>query len=90
MDTILNFKTDASLKQEAQQVAKRLGLPLGTVMNQYLRHFVAERKVLFTDHPTPSTAVVAELQKQSADVQSSKNLSPTFSNAADAVAWLES
>jgi addiction module RelB/DinJ family antitoxin len=90
MNTVLNFKTEKTLKAEAQKVAKELGLPLGTVLNQLLKEFVREKRVLFTNHPTPSKAVVAELQQMSADVRAGKNLSPSFANAKDAMAWLKS
>jgi len=89
MNTVLNFKTDKRLKQEAKKVAQGLGLPLGTIMNHYLKELVREKKVLFTSHPTPSKAVVEELRVMSKDAKAKKNLSPTFTNAKDAAAWLE-
>ena len=46
--TILNIKTDKKLKAEAKQVAEELGIPLGTILNAYLRHFVRERAVFFS------------------------------------------
>lgn len=88
MDAVLNFKTNKKLKLEAQKVAKDLGLPLGTIMNHYLNEFVLERKVLFTDHPKPTKAVVEELKKLSLDVKNKKNISPAFDNIEDAIAWL--
>ncbi|MDO8660020.1 MAG: hypothetical protein Q7K54_05505 [Candidatus Parcubacteria bacterium] len=41
------IKTDKALKQRAQKLAKEMGLPLGTLVNNYLRDFVIERKVTF-------------------------------------------
>lgn len=90
MNTILNFKTEKKLKDEAKRVASDLGLPLGTIMNHYLRQFVAEKRVLFTDHPVPTAQTVAELRELSKDVRSKKNMSPAFSNAKEAMAWLDS
>ena len=89
MTTILNFKTEKKLKEEAKQVAKDLGLPLGTIMNHYLKELVREKRVLFTDHPTPAKKVVAELRQLSKEAKQNKNVSPAFGTAKDAIAWLE-
>lgn len=88
MNTILNFKTDKALKEEAKQVARELGLPLGAIMNHYLKELVREKRVLYTTHPKPSSAVVAELKQMSFEVRAGKNVSPTFSDAKKAEAWL--
>lgn len=89
MNTILNFKTDKALKEEAKKVARELGLPLGTIMNHYLKELVREKKVLFTNHPTPSIRVVSELKAMSREVRARKNVSPTFKDAKTAAAWLD-
>ena len=88
MNVILNFKTDKKLKTDAQKVARDLGLPLGTIMNHYLKEFVREKQVVFTEHPTPSKRLIKELKKISEDVKLGKNLSPVFDNVDDAIAWL--
>ena len=59
-------------------------------MNHYLKELVREKKGLFTSHPTPKKQVVDELRTRSKDVKANKNLSPAFSNAHDAIAWLGS
>jgi antitoxin component of RelBE/YafQ-DinJ toxin-antitoxin module len=90
MTIILNFKTDRKLKDEARKLAADLGLPLGTIMNHYLKEFVREKKVVFTDHPTPTKRVLSELKEISRDIKDGRNLSPTFDNTKDAVKWLNS
>ena len=90
MSITLNFKTDKDLKNRAKKMASDLGLPLGTIMNHYLKEFVRERKVIFTNHPTPTKKVVHELKEISRDIRSRKNLSPTFNNTDDAIGWLNS
>jgi addiction module RelB/DinJ family antitoxin len=89
MNTVINFKTEKNIKDQAQKIAKSLGLPLGTIMNNYLREFIQERKVVFTDHPMPNSKTAKELDKILADIKKGKNLSPAFSNAKDAIAWLK-
>jgi antitoxin component of RelBE/YafQ-DinJ toxin-antitoxin module len=90
MSITLNFKTDKDLKDKAKKMASDLGLPLGTIMNHYLKEFVREKKVIFTNHPTPTKKVVYELKKISKDIRDRKNLSPTFNNKRDAIKWLNS
>jgi addiction module RelB/DinJ family antitoxin len=90
MSITLNFKTDKDLKDEAKKVASDLGLPLGTIMNHYLKEFVREKKVIFANHPTPTKKVVHELKEISKDIRNRKNLSPTFNDTRDAIKWLNS
>ena len=46
--TIFNFKTDKKLKASAQKVAEKIGVPLSTVMNSFLKQFVSEESVTFS------------------------------------------
>jgi addiction module RelB/DinJ family antitoxin len=89
MDAVLNFKTDKKLKTEAQKVAKDLGLPLGTIMNNYLKRLVQERTVVFEDLQVNEKTLL-QLRKASADAKKGINLSPRFDNVDDAIAWLDS
>lgn len=43
--TILNIKTDKTLKKQAQEVASELGVPLGTAINAFLKQFVREKEI---------------------------------------------
>lgn len=43
--TILNFKTDKKLKADAKKVAEEIGVPLGTVMNSFLKQFVRDKEI---------------------------------------------
>lgn len=67
--TVLNIKTERKLKREAQKVARGLGLPLGTIMNAYLREFVREKRIVFSVPPTPNVRTRKLLQdiKEGAD-----------------------
>jgi len=46
--TLLTVKTDKTLKKAAEETAARVGLPLGTVVNGFLRNFVAEQRIEFS------------------------------------------
>jgi len=54
--TILNIKTEKSLKKAAQETAGELGVPLGTAINAFLKQFVREKELILSAHtykPTP-------------------------------------
>lgn len=40
MKVVLNVKTDKEVKENAQRLAKYMGIPLSTVVNAYLKEFV--------------------------------------------------
>ncbi|MCH8224915.1 MAG: type II toxin-antitoxin system RelB/DinJ family antitoxin [Chloroflexi bacterium] len=90
MKTVLNVRTDKSLKEEAQKIAKDIGIPLSTVVNAYLKEFVRERRVTFTTEPRLRHRVAKRLEQASKDIRTGKNISPEFSSAAEAVRWLNS
>lgn len=89
MNTVLNVKIDPTLKQQAQQAAKALGLPMSTVVAAGLREFVRTRSITISDPPRLRPEVEAELLQISADARNGINVSPAFDNLDDAFAWLD-
>ncbi|OGZ42066.1 MAG: hypothetical protein A3C80_03655 [Candidatus Ryanbacteria bacterium RIFCSPHIGHO2_02_FULL_45_43] len=87
---MLNIKTDRKLKEEAQKTAKALGLPLSLVINQYLKEFIHERRVEFSEPLAPNVKTQKLLEKIKKDIQKRKNLSPVFSSADEAIKHLNS
>ncbi|MDR3558191.1 MAG: hypothetical protein P4L61_01530 [Candidatus Pacebacteria bacterium] len=68
--TLLTVKTDVSLKKAAQKTAKKIGLPLGTVVNGFLRRFVATKEAYFAESYKPNAylrRVIAEGEKEYAE-----------------------
>lgn len=54
--TILNVKTEKSLKRAAQETAEELGMPLSTAINAFLKQFVREKEITLSANklkPTP-------------------------------------
>ena len=87
--TMINIKSDASLKHSAQKVAEELGLPLSVIVNNYLRRLVVERRVDFVAPLTPNKETAKTLDEIVRDTDAGKNLSPAFTTAEDAIAWLK-
>lgn len=89
MQTTIMFKTDKKLKSAVQATAKKMGIPLSAVMNQYMRNFVDDQNISFsseTYNPTPYLRRILE--------QGEKNLAEgkvkTFSSVEEMFADLES
>lgn len=85
--TLLNIKTDRKLKRGAQRVARELGLPLGTIVNAYLRELIREKRVVFSVPPTPN-ARTRELLRRIARDRSGKNSHGPFTYE-EAVRYLD-
>ncbi len=88
--TLLTVKTDKKLKKEAGELAEELGLPLGTVVNAFLRQFVEDRSITFSRGLRPTPYLQKLIKEARRDYATGKNISPTFTNAKDAIAWLNS
>ena len=90
MKTILNVKTDVEVKEQAQMLAKHLGVPLSLVVNSYLKEFVRSGEFTLSREPHLRPEVAKRVEKAMSEAAAGKNLSPAFSNAKDAIAWLNS
>ena len=80
MQTMMSIKMDSSLKTQAQGVAASLGLPLSTVINNYLRSFVDTQRVVFTNHPIPNKQTAEILKLATRDIKVGKNIKRFNSN----------
>ncbi len=89
MKTLLNIKIDPLVKNQAQQTARELGLPLSTIINAFLKQFVRTKEVYFSTIPTMSSALERLLGKVEQDIKHKKNISPTFVSAVAMDAYLD-
>jgi len=85
--TLLNIKTDKKVKEEAQKVAKELGLPLGTIINAYLRDLAREKRVLFSVPPSPNPRTQRLLKKILSGAKQKKKSAGPFTYE-EAIAYL--
>ena len=88
--TVINIKTDKNLKKDAQKLAKNFGLPLSTVVNTYLREFVRERRIIFSEPPVPNAKTRKILDQALKDIKEGKNLVGPFESAEDMDKFLDS
>lgn len=83
MKTMLNIKTEKKIKDEAQKVAKTLGLPLSAIVNRYLRDFIRDRRIEFAEPLTPNARTQKLLARIEKDIQVGRNLSGPFFTSED-------
>lgn len=64
--SVINLKTDPELKQQAADVAKKLGISVSAVLNNELRRFVAEKTVTIEQPESinPATAKILAISQQ--------------------------
>ncbi|TSC75958.1 MAG: hypothetical protein G01um101430_128 [Parcubacteria group bacterium Gr01-1014_30] len=86
--TILNVKTDKKLKEAAQKAAQELGLPLGTIVNAYLRELAREKRILFSVPPVPNLRLQRLLKKVRKETSKSRRRAKPFTYE-EAVKYLD-
>ncbi len=85
---MLNVKINPELKEDAQNTANNLGLPLSIVINNFLKEFVQEKRVVFSDSPIPNLKTQKIIKETILDIKQRKNLSPSFTKSRDAFSYL--
>jgi len=82
------IKTNKVLKQRAQKLAKEMGLPLGTLINNYLRNFIVDRQAIF-NAPMPNKKTIKAIEEARRDFKAGKNISGPFKTAEEFIAHLK-
>jgi len=73
--TTMLIKTDKTLKTRAQKLAREMGLPLGTLVNNYLKNFIIEREVTFIS-PMPNKKTIKAIEESRRDLKAGKTYGP--------------
>ncbi|MEK7570794.1 MAG: type II toxin-antitoxin system RelB/DinJ family antitoxin [Patescibacteria group bacterium] len=85
--TSLHIKIDDTIKSQAQHTADELGLSLSAVVKVLLKQFIRTRS-LSVDLDERPTAYFKQLLKEADEDMQAGRVSPTFTNAKDAITWL--
>ncbi len=88
MKTQLIVKTDKEVKAQAQKTAKELGLPLSTLINAYLKQFIATQEAHFKTWPKMTPKLERLIGQVRKDAKADKNLSPIFDDTQDMLDYL--
>ena len=79
----ITVKIDADVKLQAQNLAKKLGLSLSSIVENKLREVVRERQVIFEEELVPNEKTAKELEQIEADIKAGHNLSGPFNTFED-------
>jgi len=90
MQTVIHIKSDKEVKENAQKLARKLGLNLTDVINASLRNFIRTREVVFSDTPQMTPELEKLLDKVEEDIKHKRNLVGPFKNAKEANDYLDS
>lgn len=90
MKTVISIKVDKSVRDRARKVARKLGLPLSTIVNAQLRRFAAEERIEFAVPLVPNAKTGALLDEAMRDIREGREnkFSPAFDSSEDAIKWL--
>lgn len=89
MKTIINIKADKRVKDAAKKIAEELGLSLSAVVNAQLKQFVRNRSLYFSTIPRMTKQLEDIVGRAEKDIKAGRNLSPVFTSAKDAIAYLK-
>ena len=90
MKTMINIKADRAVKEEAQRLAKKLGLSLSDVMNASLRNFIRTREVRVSDVPHMTPELERLIGAAERDLKAGRNISPLLKTPEDVERYLHS
>ncbi len=89
MKTILNIKTDKAVKLSAKRAAEELGMPLGTIINAFLRQLGRDKEIAFSAPYKPSKYLERIIDEAEREWKAGKTAGP-FATVADLRKDLES
>ena len=90
MKTLISIKTDPEVKEQAQRVAKEIGIPLSTIINAYLKQLGREKTINFAVPLRPNKKTARLLDKADEDYKKGRNISPIFETAEEMDVYLNS
>ena len=84
---VVNVKVESEVKEEAQEIAKNLGLSLNAIIKVYLMDFIKTKNLSFgTEKPN---IFLRKAMKKADQDRSKGKASPVFDNAEDAISYFE-
>ena len=85
---VVNVKVEPEVKRQAQKVADELGLSLSAIIKGYLKELIRTKTVTFSANKEEPTDYLLQSLKESEEDIKAGYVSPTFTNAEDAIEWL--
>jgi len=92
MKTVISVKVDKQVRDRAQKVAKKLGVPLSFIVNSGLRRFADEERLVI--ETSKAYRMTKKLERRlapiEADIKAGRNLSPVLRTPEEIGAYLDS
>ncbi len=86
--SVVNIKTDNTVKNQAKDIASELGLTLSGVINGYLKQFIRTKTVYFTlNEDNPSDYLLSSIKEAKEDKKNKKTY--TFKNTKEVLNFLD-
>lgn len=87
--SVINFKVDSEVKEEAQRLARELGVPLSSIVNAQLRELIRTRTLNVSAEPRMTPYLEKIIANVERDRKTDKNITRTNS-LKEALAHLDS
>jgi addiction module RelB/DinJ family antitoxin len=87
MTTTMLFKLDKDLKDNAQLVAERVGIPLSTLIRAYLKEITSTGKIEFLATETMTPQMTRVIKQAESEIKAGKTYGP-FVSSTEAVKFL--
>ena len=78
------------MKENAQKLAKELGLNLSVIINANLKQFIRSQEVYFSVMPKMTPELEKLIGQARKDYKAKKNISPVFDSVQEALDYLHS
>jgi addiction module RelB/DinJ family antitoxin len=74
---VINFKIDSEVKEEAQKLARELGMPLSAIVNAQLRELLRTRTLNVSAEPRMTNYLEKIIEGAEQDRKNNKNITRT-------------
>lgn len=87
--TILNIRTDHDTKQQIQELAAELGVPVSVILNAQIKQMLRDRRIVLSTELEPTPYLEKIMRQIESDLLANRNITRT-NTTAEAIAHLES
>ncbi len=87
--TILNIKIDPQTKQQIQEFAAALGIPVSVIMNAQIKQMLRDRKIILGTELEPTPYLIRIMDQVEKDLATGKNMTKAM-DVKEAIAYLDS
>lgn len=87
--TVLNFRTDHETKQQIQDLAAELGVPVSVILNAQIKQILRDRKIVLSTELEPTPYLEKIMEQVEVDLTNNRNMTKVM-NPTEALSFLRS